>query len=134
MVEFVLNAHGQQTFGFDGALFAVLVKGFHLHMRGAFHAIVNTGHRQTAFVAFDALVTHPGDFGVDEHHGLVALFRGVNHHQALVHIHLRGSQADAIGVVHGFQHVRNQGLDTRVNLFDGLGHGVKLGVGESEDV
>ena len=35
VVELMLNAHGQQTFGFDGALFAMLVEGLHLHMRRA---------------------------------------------------------------------------------------------------
>jgi hypothetical protein len=71
------------------------------------------------------LVAGPGDLRVDQHQRLVALLGGVDHDHALVHVDLGGGQADAVGVVHGLQHVGDQGADARIDALHRLGHGVQ---------
>lgn len=50
-----------------------------------------------------------------------------------MHIDLRRGQADALGVVHGLEHVFHQGLDALIHLRHGLGNLVKTGIGIAED-
>jgi hypothetical protein len=83
-----------------------------------------------------ALVAGPQQLGVDQHQALVAFFRHVDHDQALVHVDLGGGQADALGLVHGLEHVVDQPLQGGFGQFGG-GNGDRLGaqarVGEFED-
>jgi hypothetical protein len=46
-----------------------------------------------------------------------------------MHIHLRGRQANALGVVHGVEHLRDQGFQARINFLHGLGHLVQTRIG-----
>jgi hypothetical protein len=43
--------------------------------------------------------------GVDQHQRRIAFFGHIDDDQAFVHIHLGGGQTDALGLVHGLQHV-----------------------------
>src|SRR5574343_1710992 len=133
VVHLVLDAHGQQAIGLDVLLFAFAVQGLDFHGAGAFNAVVDAGHRQAAFVAPHAHLAGPGDLGVDQHQGLDALFGHIDHDQALVHIDLRGGQADAFGLVHGLEHVVDGLLQARVKSLHGLGHFVQARIGVSED-
>ena len=51
-----------------------------------------------------------------------------------MHVNLRGSEADAVGLVHGFQHVVDQLANARIDGFDRLGHRVQARIGIAEDV
>ena len=84
---------------------------------------------ETLNLIFDALLAHPLNLWVDEHQRFVAVFRDVNHHQALVHIDLRRGQANAIGVVHGLQHVGDEGLDACIHRSHRFGDGMQARIG-----
>jgi hypothetical protein len=49
-------------------------------------------------------------------------------------IDLRCSKTDAGGVVHGFGHVVDQGLQALVESGDGLGDGVQAWIGVTQDI
>ena len=71
----------------------------------------------------------PDQFRVDQHQGLVALLRDVDHDHTFVDVDLRGGQPDALGVVHGLQHVGHQRADTVIDLRHRLGHLEQTGSG-----
>jgi len=56
---------------------------------------------------------------------LVAVFRDVHHNDALVHVHLAGSEADAGSGIHGLQHVGDQGSYRIVDLAHWSGSGAE---------
>ena len=126
----MLNAHGQQAIGLDFARLAVFIQRPHLHLCGAFHAVIDAGNGQAAFLALDALLAGPQQLGVDERDGLVAFFGHVNDDDALMHINLRGGQADALGLVHGFEHVGHQGADAAIHRLHGLRHFLQARIGK----
>ena len=125
----MLDAHGQQAIGVDHAAVAVFIQRTHAHLDGALHAIVHAGYGKAAFVAGLAFFAEPLDFGVDQHHALVARFRHIHHHHALVYIDLSGSQAYAIGFVHGVEHIVHECADGVVHGLYRAGDGVQLGIG-----
>ena len=51
-----------------------------------------------------------------------------------MHINLRRGQADAVGVVHGFEHVGNQRADACIHRLNRFGDGMEFGVGVSKNV
>ena len=64
----------------------------------------------------------------------VARFGDVDHDHALVHVDLRGGQADAGRVVHGLGHVGDQLLHARVENGDRLGDLVQARIGVAQDI
>ena len=99
----------------------------------ALDAIVNAGDGQAAFIASNTFRALPEHFRIDQHHGLIALFGHIDDDQPFVNIHLCRCQANAIGFVHGFQHVGNQGANAVIHRLDRLGDGVQARVGITED-
>ena len=93
------------------------------------HSVVNARHRQASLVADHGFRAGPDDLGVDQHLGLVALFRNVDHHHTFVDINLRGGQTNAVGVVHGVEHVGHQLAHARIHHSDRARHGVQTGIG-----
>ena len=75
----------------------------------------------------------PDDFGIDQHQGFVALFGDIDDHDALVHVDLRGRQADAVGVVHRGEHVLNQRLDACIDGLNRLCNLVKTRIRVTEN-
>ena len=61
------------------------------------------------------------DLGVDEHQRLIARFAQIEHQQALVHVHLGGRKPDALGRIHGLEHVVRQATHRVIDDGDGLG-------------
>ena len=100
-----------------------------MHLGRALHAVIKAGHGEAALIAEQLFFAVPGDFRVDQHHGLIAIFRHVDHDDAFVHIHLRRSQADAIGVIHGCEHVVEHSAYAVVHGFNRLGDLVQAWVG-----
>ena len=70
----------------------------------------------------------PDGLRVDQNQRLVTIIRHIDHNQLLMHIHLRGGQSDAFGVVHGLQHIGNQSPDAGIHPLYRFGHRVQLGV------
>jgi hypothetical protein len=99
----------------------------------ALDAIVNAGYRQAALISANTLGTQPEHFWVDQHHRLIAFFGHVDDDQPFVNIHLCCRQADAIGFVHGFQHVADQAANAVIHRLDRLGDGVQARVWVTED-
>ncbi len=54
---------------------------------------------------------------------LILFFRHVEHEQLLVHVDLRGGEADARRLVHGLEHIG----DEAGQIWPELGHGLRLG-------
>ena len=51
-----------------------------------------------------------------------------------MHIDLRCGKANALCLVHGFDHVGHQGAQGVIKLCDGFGHRMQTGVGIAKDV
>ena len=51
-----------------------------------------------------------------------------------VHVHLRGRQADALGLVHALQHVLRELAHAVVDLRHRSGHGVQSGIGVAKNL
>ncbi len=96
---------------------------------------IDTGDGQAAFLVH-LLAVASGDARVDEDQWPAFVLAHVNHHEALVHIHLAGGQANPGGGVHGFKHVVEQGLEGRRGQFrrsDVDGFGAQARVGKFKD-
>ena len=65
--------------------------------------------------------------------GSLRALADVDHQQALVHVDLRGRQADAGRGVHGLEHVVDQLAQRCVDLLDGLGAGAQSRIGKFEN-
>ncbi len=59
----------------------------------------------------------------------IALLRDIDHDQTLMEIHLCGRQTDAVGCVHGLEHVGNLLADAVIHLSDRTGHRCETGIG-----
>lgn len=135
VVALVLQAAGQQTTAikFQHAAIQLGQAGFHKFWAG--HIGAEIAHAQAAF-GEEILLAVGLKFGVDEHqrhdaaHGLLLavhhnhlrlgafffVLGNINDNQADIEPHLRGSQADALGGVHGFEHVFHQSLKFIINV------------------
>ncbi len=96
--------------------------------------LVETGHRQAAFAVLARAAFEHADLRVDQHQRLLAVLGDVHHDHAPVHVDLGRREPDAGRRVHGLEHVVDQLLHRRVDLFDRLGDGAQPRVGEFEDV
>ena len=135
MVHLVLQADGEKPVGLQRLLRAMLVEIFGLDGFGAFHIVPDFGHRQAALFHHFGLVRGPGDDGIDEDARVLASVALVDiHHQhALGHADLDGGQADAVGVIHGLDHVGDQRADFRIDRRDRLGHRFEARIGRGKD-
>ncbi|MNS90404.1 hypothetical protein D3C72_1244540 [compost metagenome] len=135
MVHLVLHADRQQAIGGQFLRLPLAVQELDGDGVGTGHVSEDAGHRQATFLIHLAPVLGD-DFRVDEHARLVLFFAHVDDHEALVHVHLAGSQADAGGVVHGLEHVVEQLLERRRGHFGGIDQrslGTQARIGELKD-
>mmetsp|Transcript_49610 Transcript_49610/g.116521 ORF Transcript_49610/g.116521 Transcript_49610/m.116521 type:complete len:227 (+) Transcript_49610:181-861(+) len=133
VVHLVLHADRQQPVGIELEHLAVAVERAHGHLGMARHLVVDLRYRQAALLAIHHLLAELDQLGIDQHPRRVAVLRGVDDDDALMHVHLRGRQPDAVGGVHGFQHVVDQLADAGVDLGHGLGDRVQPRVGIAKD-
>ena len=131
--EGLVGTIAQQAIGLNRARLSVAIQRRDLDRRGPLDAVINSGHRQAAFVVDLLVRAGPDDLGIDQHARIVALFRGIDHDHALVHVDLRGGQARALGGVHGLEHVVDQLADAVVDLRHRLGDGVQARVGVTKN-
>src|SRR5574341_1247139 len=105
----------------------------HLDPFCALDELVNSGHRQAAFLD----VGHPGrldDLGVDQNHQRVAALGNIDHDDALGHIDLDCRKPDSRSGVHGFGHVGDELLEALVEYRDRGRDPVESGVGIAKDI
>src|SRR5579872_4324361 len=92
MIDFVLDAGGDQTFGLELADFVLRVEIAHADRRGPFDVGILLGQRQAAFAAHHRLIRFPDDFGIGEldRLRLFAFARAIDHDDAIKDAHLWG--------------------------------------------
>ena len=111
---------------------AVAILGLHPNGFCALDVGVDARDGKTTFLA--NLLTRPRhDLGVDIHPGVVTCFADVEHQQLNMAVDLGRCQANAIGLVHGFQHVVDQLSQRFVEVGDRFCAGAKPRVGKFED-
>ena len=108
----MLDAYGEQAFRGPLERFAALVPRSHRDPRRPGDLVVVPGHGQAAFLAL-RLALGRDDFRIDEDEEVVLGIGDVDDDDALVHVDLRGGEADAGGRVHGFRHVAHELDDLR---------------------
>ena len=135
MVALVLQAAGQQTTAIDFQHAAIQLgqAGFHEFRTG--HIGAKVTYAQAAF-GKEILLAVGLKLGVDEHQrhdaaqglllaihhnhfrlgSLFLIFWNIDDNQTDIEPHLRGSKADALSSVHGFEHVLYQGLKFIINM------------------
>ena len=133
MVHLVLDADRQHAVGIEGLQLPLGIQRAHAHGGGALHAVVDAGHRQAPLVAAHALGAGLDDLGIDEHQRAAAVLRHVDDDQALVHVDLRRRQADAVGLVHGFEHVVHELPDACIDRLHRAGDRVQARVWVTEN-
>ncbi len=131
MVQFMLQAHGQETFGCLGLHLPVEIHIADDNVLGALNLVVNAGHRQTAFLA-DLHAIAFKEFGVDQNKQLILALGGVNDNYAFVHIDLRSGQTDPRRLVHRLGHVARQASNAIVNFIDRRSNLFQARIGEAE--
>ena len=119
----MLDAGGQQAVGPQHEAAALAVQGLHLDAVGAGDVGEHAGNRQAAFLVGPQLHRALADDRVDQHQRLLALLGDVHYRQPVHQVHLRRSQADAGGLVHGLEHVIEQALERGLGDPRGI-HGV----------
>ena len=129
----MLNTNSLQAVGTDGVGLAVDVQRFGHDAFGAGYFVVYARHGKAAFF-IHGFAVFLQNHRVNQHLQLVSAFGQVHHHHALVHVYLRGGQADAFCFVHGFGHVGHQLFDAPVHPFYRFGHQVQAGVGIAQNV
>ena len=115
MVQFMLDAHGEQALGNQGLMLALAILKVDGHPLGAFDLFVDPGYRQATLLAF-LLTLKVIDARIDQGKQFVPAFRNVDDDDLLVNIDLCCRQADAWSLVHGFGHVGNQPADRIIYL------------------
>ncbi len=128
----MLDAYGQRTFGLHHDVLAVHVLRLDLYLQRAGDVGVQAGKRQAALLV-DLRAVLLQQLGVDQRQRLVAPLAHVGHQHPLVHVDLGGGQADAVGRVHGFEHVGHELLQLGVERGDRRGAGAQARVGELQD-
>src|SRR5574341_1980026 len=133
VIHLVLDAHSEQSLGFQRERIAVLIVRADFDALGALNELVDSGHRQAAFLD----VGHPGrldDLGVDQNHQRVAALGNIDHDDALGHIDLDCRKPDSRRGVHGFGHVGDELLEALVEYRDRGRDPVESGVGIAKDI
>ncbi len=130
----MLDAHRQQASGFQFERLAVPVQGADPAVLDALHVLVETGYGQAAFLHGFRLAVENLDFRVDEHPGLAFVLGQVHDDDLLVDVDLGGCQADALGIVHGLEHVVDQLPDVVRHRLHRLGDGAQARVRVFEDL
>lgn len=142
VVDFVLGYAGKEAVDFLGVLLPVLVPPMQDDGVGTEHVLVDVGDAEAAFVEVLLLSLEFQYLGVDEgvHVGGFAVGVGLfvigthtDGDEADGKVHLRGREAHAVGVVHGFEHVGDEFLQVGVVLRNGFGHFAQRGVAVSNN-
>ena len=133
MIDLMLDADCQQAIGFQLQRLAITPQGAHADLLSAGHRLIKSRHRQTAFLAFLQPIAGD-DFRVDQKQGLVTIIGDVRHQHAQMDIHLRGGKANALGGVHGFQHVVQHAAQGIVHCPHWSSPAAQAGIGKMQDV
>src|ERR1700677_5266488 len=135
MVDLMLQNGGEQALGQNLAFLPLAVEGAGAHGRGTLDLGVIFGDRETALLVSRALLGRPHDLGIDQHLrvGRFFLLGGVDHPKTDGVGGLNGSEAHALRVVHGFDHVVDQLAQIVVDAFDLLADETQFGIGQNDD-
>lgn len=107
VIHLMLDADGQHAFSVELKGLAMLIQRTNADACGAFYRLIDTGHRQAAFLA--KFIAFPAEyFRVDEAPGLVAAFRDIQDHQPDMLVNLCSGEADTRCGIHGFEHIPDQ--------------------------
>ena len=132
MIQFVLDADGQQAVGLYLLRLPIQIQVAHGDALGTLDPVINPGHRQAALLT-DLLALVGDDLGVDQHEQRILLLGDINDDQLFMHIDLGRSEADPRCLVHGFRHVGCQATNAVVNIRDRLRHFAQTRIGESKN-
>ena len=123
MVHLVLDADGVHALGDLVDRIAVIVHVLDADTVGALYLVEHGRHGQTAlFIGLQRVGRIRQDRIDEEFRGRLFIRLGqVHHDDALGHADLDRRQADAVGGVHGVQHVVHERTKIVINLFNRLG-------------
>jgi hypothetical protein len=127
MIDLVLHADRQQAVDVLLEWVAVAAQGPHANARRARNLVVVAGHGEAAFLRRFRAFLHE-DLRVDEDPRFGATLGHVRDQQALVDIDLGGGEPDALGGIHGLEHVVDQVTQWRVDRGHRRGLGAQAGV------
>lgn len=137
VVDFVLDADGEQAVGLDFPFLVVAVEKPDPHPVRALDVLVIVRDRQAAFLVDLQFVGGPGDFRIGQTQRprfLVVLAGDVDDDDALGNGNLNGGKADARRGIHGFQHVVHQRADFVVDAVDRFADETQSRIGQGDDV
>jgi hypothetical protein len=132
MIDFMLDARGEQTFGLPFERFAVTIERSHTDTPGACHRLEYSGHGQTAF--FKLLFAFPeSNFRIDENLELIATLGDIDNNNPPWLVDLDGGETDTRRLIHGFSHVIDQHANGIGDFRYGIGPAPQAWVGIVQD-
>lgn len=113
MIDFVLNAYGQQALRFKREVLPITTRCPNPDLLGALDLLIDARHRKTPFLAKLRSSTLD-NLRIDEDLQAIAILRGVNNNDLSVYINLGRRQANSGRRIHGFRHIRDQNTQISV--------------------
>ena len=119
MVHLVLNTNREDAFGlpFEGR--PPSIEGGNPDPLGALDVFADIGDGETAFFGLDG-PTPFDNFRIDKANGLIPLTGDIDNGNPFGDIDLSGRKTDALGGIHGMEHVIDEFSDALVDLTDRL--------------
>lgn len=112
VIVFVLNHACKKIPGEQFLFLEVGIAKENAQAFGTQHLFAHIGNTEAALLYRNIVAVEIGDHGIDHHDGRligeILHHREIDHKQRLPHAHLIGGETDAVGRVHGFEHVENQ--------------------------
>src|SRR6516164_4247321 len=122
VIRLVLNGDRQQLFRHQGLGVSFGVKKLDGHLGGSLDLLRFARDREASF-GVNHLALERDDLGVHHRHRLRIRLarRGIEDNHVLEHAYLRSSETNAVGGIHGLEHVVHQGADRIVDVGDRRG-------------
>ena len=142
----MLNAGREQSVAVEFLGFAVIIKKANAASRRSLDGLVNArggmlfagtgvGNREASFLIGIDVVGEITQFRIDEEArlGVFAFAGEVHDSDAQMHANLHSGKSNALGVIHGLEHIVHEALDVFVDFLDRLGALVQERIGKGED-
>ena len=128
MIHLMLNADREQSFRIQLERTTFPVQSSDSDALSPLNLVIDARHRKATLLELRRAALG-NDLRIDQHEELITRLRDVDHDDSLVHVQLRGGQADAGSRVHGLRQIADERPDLFGNFADRLGDVVQSIVG-----
>lgn len=131
MINFVLNAHGQQTLRFKCEDLPITTRCPHPDLLGALDLLIDARHGKTPFLA-ELRSSALDNLRIDKDLQAIAILRGINNNDLSVYIDLGRREANSGRRIHGLRHIRDQNTQISVKSSHGRRFLIQARIGKAQ--